>query len=258
MTSPFPGMDPYLEGYLWPDVHNMLAAVILEILNLKITPKYVARLEISMILDTLPNEDVGIMYPDVEVMLPRKVEEPQIPYASTQVSPVTVSIPTIKPVEVKIPVVEIKDRANNRLVTAIEILSPVNKRAPGLVPYLKKREELHNAGVHLLEIDLLRRGKRVIEHPKLRGCHYTVALMRATNKITDAWGFNITDTAPIVPVPLTGEDPDVVLDLGEALKIIYKRSMYHLSVNYKEVPPKPPFTEPELKWMSDLFSQKTP
>ena len=23
--SPFPGMDPYLEGYLWPDVHNALA-----------------------------------------------------------------------------------------------------------------------------------------------------------------------------------------------------------------------------------------
>ncbi|MEK7784049.1 MAG: DUF4058 family protein, partial [Chloroflexota bacterium] len=22
MPSPFPGMDPYLEGYLWPDVHH--------------------------------------------------------------------------------------------------------------------------------------------------------------------------------------------------------------------------------------------
>ncbi|HRI60134.1 MAG TPA: DUF4058 family protein, partial [Saprospiraceae bacterium] len=22
MKSPFPGMDPYLEGYIWPDVHN--------------------------------------------------------------------------------------------------------------------------------------------------------------------------------------------------------------------------------------------
>ncbi len=25
MPSPFPGMDPYLEGYLWPDVHSALA-----------------------------------------------------------------------------------------------------------------------------------------------------------------------------------------------------------------------------------------
>ncbi len=24
MPSPFPGMDPYLEGHLWPDVHSAL------------------------------------------------------------------------------------------------------------------------------------------------------------------------------------------------------------------------------------------
>ena len=28
MPSPFPGMDPYLEGYLWPDVHSALASKI--------------------------------------------------------------------------------------------------------------------------------------------------------------------------------------------------------------------------------------
>jgi len=25
MPSPFPGMDPYLEGYMWADVHQALA-----------------------------------------------------------------------------------------------------------------------------------------------------------------------------------------------------------------------------------------
>lgn len=28
MASPFPGMDPYLEGDLWPDVHHALASQI--------------------------------------------------------------------------------------------------------------------------------------------------------------------------------------------------------------------------------------
>ncbi len=28
MPSPFPGMDPYLEGYLWLDVHQSLASQI--------------------------------------------------------------------------------------------------------------------------------------------------------------------------------------------------------------------------------------
>jgi hypothetical protein len=28
MPSPFPGMDPYLEGWLWPDVHATLIPAI--------------------------------------------------------------------------------------------------------------------------------------------------------------------------------------------------------------------------------------
>jgi len=257
MTSPFPGMDPYLEGYVWPQVHSMLANVILEMLNPKITPKYIAQLDLYMVRDALLGEDIGIMYPDVEVVLNNKVEEPQMSHAShAQTSPLTVSTPTLTLVDVKIPVVAIKDRASNRLVTAIEILSPVNKRDPGLEPYLKKRIELYHAGVHLLEIDLIRRGKRPVKHQKLEDCHYTVNLTRAGTSRTDIWGFGVKDTAPIVAVPLAGEDPDVVLDLGEALKIIYKRSMYHLSVDYKEVPPKPPFSESELDWMKNLFTKK--
>lgn len=44
----------------------------------------------------------------------------------------------------------------NSVITSIEILSPVNKREPGLTAYQRKRLQLHNAGVHLLELDLLR------------------------------------------------------------------------------------------------------
>lgn len=39
MTSPFPGMDPYLEGYLWPDVHNRLAVIISDLIAPQIRPK---------------------------------------------------------------------------------------------------------------------------------------------------------------------------------------------------------------------------
>lgn len=35
MPSPFPGMDPYLEGHLWPDVHNSLAYLI----SVQLTPR---------------------------------------------------------------------------------------------------------------------------------------------------------------------------------------------------------------------------
>jgi len=40
MPSPFPGMDPYLEGYLWVDVHNALASKIRQQLVPKLRPRY--------------------------------------------------------------------------------------------------------------------------------------------------------------------------------------------------------------------------
>ena len=42
--SPFPGMDPYLEGHLFQDVHHALANEIRDRLAPHVAPKYVARL----------------------------------------------------------------------------------------------------------------------------------------------------------------------------------------------------------------------
>lgn len=68
MPSPFPGMDPYLEGHLWPDVHAAIASKIRQQLVPKLRPRYAARLEIYVTEDSSPDEDIGILYPDVQVM----------------------------------------------------------------------------------------------------------------------------------------------------------------------------------------------
>jgi hypothetical protein len=62
-------MDPYLEGYLWSDVHRALAHKIRQQLAPQLQPKYVVRLEISVIEDQRPEVDIEIMYPDVEGFL---------------------------------------------------------------------------------------------------------------------------------------------------------------------------------------------
>ncbi len=76
MPSPFPGMAPYLEGYLWPDVHHRLATQISLQLGPKIQPTYVARLEMSMIEDNSFEMEIGVMYPDVEVIQVRPTATP--------------------------------------------------------------------------------------------------------------------------------------------------------------------------------------
>ena len=72
MPSPFPGMAPYLEGYLWTDVHSALTHKIRQQLAPQIQPKYVARLEISVIGDQSPEAEIGI----------RKFKRPLLPVFS--------------------------------------------------------------------------------------------------------------------------------------------------------------------------------
>ncbi|MCG8352396.1 MAG: DUF4058 family protein [Chloroflexales bacterium] len=254
MPSPFPGMDPYLEGHLWPDVHNALAYKIRQQLAPQIQPRYTARLETYVVQDSEPEAEIGILYPDVEVLLARADDTyhgtPAEPMPAG--APAPISIPVIAPVDVRIPTVEIRDAANNQLITCIEILSPVNKRAPGLSAYRQRRQRLASAGVHLLELDLLRRGTRVVRHPRLPTSAYLALLTRAQARVALAWPIGLRDVLPILPTPLRAPDPDVVLDLGAALAAIYDEARYDLSIDYRQDPPPPPLTADDAAWLRTL------
>lgn len=75
MPSPFPGMDPYLEGYLWPDVHQALAYQFRRQLTPLVEPNYAVRLAVYMLSDRVPAHELGIMDPDIEVVRTRTRRE---------------------------------------------------------------------------------------------------------------------------------------------------------------------------------------
>ena len=75
MPSPFPGMDPYLEGYLWPDVHQALAAKIRQQLAPRLRPRYVTRLGLAVLSEDPDEAEVKIMFPDIEVLRARRSEQ---------------------------------------------------------------------------------------------------------------------------------------------------------------------------------------
>lgn len=264
MPSPFPGMDPYLEGYLWADVHNALASKIRQQLVPKLRPRYIARLEIYLVEDTAPEGEIGVLYPDVEVLRVQSADSRSTgaeassstkSYSSVVVAPAPLTLPMLLPVEVRIVTVEIRDTASNTLVACIEVLSPVNKREPGLTPYRQKRQRLYSANVHLIEIDLLRRGTRPFNHPRLPESAYLVSVTRAQSGAVDVWPIHLQDPLPTIPVPLRSPDADVPLDLGEAVTAIYDEAAYDLSINYAEVPPPPKLSEAELQWVDELLSK---
>jgi Protein of unknown function (DUF4058) len=262
MGSPFPGMDPYLEGYLWPDVHSALASKIRQLLVPFLQPYYTVRLAIYMVADVTPEDDIGIMYPDVEVMQqhspPRSIREIATTYTTDRytATPATFSIPMSLPIEVHIPVVEIRDTGHNQLITSIELLSPVNKREPGLSQYRQKRQRLYQAGVHLLEIDLLRRGMRPINHTRLADTHYLIGLTRAQSGQTDIWQLGFTDALPILPIPLKQPDDDVFLDFGEAFSSVYNEARYDLSIDYDSTPPPPALSETDTAAIRELLQTR--
>lgn len=248
-------MDPFLEGYLWPDLHATLANKIRQTLAPLLRPKYAVRLEVSVVEDKAPEEEIGVMYPDVGVSRDTKSSRQHPNTSFGTATPASLTVPISSPVSVKLIAVHILDRVGNQLVTCIEILSPVNKHEPASSTYQLKRQRMIETGVHLIELDFLRRGKRAIKHPQVQSTAYMVALTRSGSGKTDVWTLSINQALPKIPVPLLPPDEDVILDLQTLFTTCYDEAGYDLSINYRESPPPPELSENERQYLQQLLQQ---
>ena len=260
MPSPFPGMDPYLEGEEWSDVHQALGAQIRKQLAPAIAPKYIARLAIATVPDYPHQQEIEVMYPDVEIFRNKSQPQPSLGGGGVAVLDLPITKPMVVPfptLRVRLVTVEIRETDTHRLVTSIEVLSPVNKRNPGLNQFQEKRERLMRAGVHLLDIDLIRRGKRPAGS-YATDAHYLVTLTRARSKQLELWPIQLQEQLPIVAVPLRAPDADVPLDLGKAISTIYDEAVYDLSIDYRKAPPPPGFDSATQTWLNELLREYRP
>jgi hypothetical protein len=102
-------------------------------------------------------------------------------------------------------------------------MSPANKRGQGRRKYLRKRQRLLQSSAHLMEIDLLRHGRRVPMVQPLPPGAYFVFLSRAERRPkTQIWPIQAGERLPKVTVPLQAGDQDVLLDLHEAYGAAYE------------------------------------
>ena len=159
MASPFPGMDPYLEApEIWRGFHHSLADEIKAQLNAVLGPRYYADVEVRTVLEEVGIATTKTVYPDAAIL-------ETVPVTSSSATAVAIPAAPIQrlamlPEEHKLRTVQVRETATDTLVTAIEILSPVNKRGDGLHLYRAKRKSLLRTDVHLIELDLLRGGER--------------------------------------------------------------------------------------------------
>jgi len=248
MASPFPGMDPYLEGDLWTTFHSQIAVEIARQLAPKIAPRYVALTEKSYVLDSPEELEITIegRYADVGIVEARSKNAAS---PGTAVLEAPVEVATVMAERVPHFWVEIRDRKKRKLVTAIEILSPANKRGQGRRDYLEKREKLLHSSAHLLEIDLVRQGKTMPMLKRLPKAAYYAFLCRAGRRpIAEVWPILLDKPLPPLPVPLLKGDPDAPLNLQEAFTKVYDGCRYDLILDYSH-PPDVPLPPSATGWL---------
>lgn len=150
--------------------------------------------------------------------------------------------------------VEVRKTGTLRLVTAIEVLSPVNKRPSheAYQDYVRKRRQLLRSETHVIEIDLLRGGERPPLERPVPAAPYHVTLSRAHQRpVVEVWPIQLWERLPVLPVPLLAPDPDVRLDLGTVVAAVYERGAYARLIDYRLPPPPPALAEAQATWLEE-------
>ena len=120
MPSPFPGMDPFIEGQVWEDFHHRFVDETAVTITPSLRPRYVARVEIQVYLEHEPEERRSII-PDAYVAGAGTPGPAATGGVATAVAPVRLTLPI--PAEVRRAFLTIRDRANLELV-AVEQAPP--------------------------------------------------------------------------------------------------------------------------------------
>jgi hypothetical protein len=247
-------MDPYLEQH-WGDVHSSLVIYARNQLQGLLPEGLRARVEERVVVIGLGSR--RLLYPDVRVIeSERAPRRPARGTVATATMPVVIDLPDEPEPQTYL---EIRDMTSGgRVITVLEVLSPSNKK-PGDAQeqYLRKQLELLEAGVSLVEIDLLRGGDWIVAVPQdavghARRTPFRVVVRRGwRRRQADYYPIRLADRLPTIQVPLRPEDAEVPLGLQALLDPCYADGGYD-DIDYT-AEPIPPLSAAEARWAARLL-----
>lgn len=257
MPSPFPGMDPYIDGQGWWGFCTQYIAQLQRALQPLVRPRYVVFIEEHVYLVAVPGNETGRARPDAVI-----AERP--PAAARAGSGAAGGVALLEaPVTLRLPQVEserqvyleIRRRDTGRVVCVIELLSPINKaRGFGQQEYLTKRAACLQSPAHMIELDLLRGGERLpMEAPLPQAAFYVLISHADRRPDCGVWPIGLRDRLPTIPVPLSGDTSPVRLDLQAALDIVYDEAGYADMLDY-EHGAEPPLLSEEAAWADAVLA----
>jgi hypothetical protein len=256
LTSPFPGMDPYIESPIhWGDFHAGMIIAMREELNARLPLDYIAESDLYVWIHE-PDAKTRLRKPDVYVAEHAEKMRPTATKAVVR-APQQLILPAV-PMEGN-KYLRIIDAEDHQVITVIEILSPDNKKSgPDRDGYLAKRNEYLASGVNLVEIDLLRRGKRMPlgDSPPERSDYYVLVERGHEMPRVDFWPFSVRDALPDIPVPLGEDVEECLLPLRPCMDRVYNGGRYAMKLKY-EHSPKPPLSKADAAWARELLKSRT-
>lgn len=256
MNSPFPGMDPYLEAN-WRDVHAAMVYAARSAIQRQLGGDLRARIDERLVIER-DFESIRSVNPDVRVF-----EKGQKTSAVSMSSPVALAEPLVLPIkdeEVRETFVQIIDvSSGGRVVTVIEFVSPTNKRAgDGREKYRRKQQEVLDAGINLVEIDLTRSGERqllypVAQLPPAYQTQYLACVLRGFGSSRfEIYRMPLRERLPGIRIPLRAEDSDAALDIQSLVDTAYSEGRYD-DIDYTR-PCVPPLDPEDARWARELVT----
>lgn len=258
MPSPLPGMDPFIEGQRWSDFHHGFIEDLRSALTPQVRPRYVVEVEVHVYVEYEPGGEVAVIQPDAFLLEAQRREVPSGGGVATAtavaIEPALLTAPI--PEERRVAFLTVRERETREVVTVIEVLSSFNKRSGGRGrrKYLRKREAVLQSAAHLIELDLLRGGRRLpMVEPLPAGDYYAFVSREWRRPQVEVYAWLLPHPLPALPVPLAADDPDVTLDLQAIFNTVYDRAGYDYSLDYRRAV-EPPRSEPVAAWVQERLA----
>lgn len=232
MPSPFPGMDPFLEGQAWKGFHSSFLIALRDVLVVRLRPRSIVEVEDSVYV-VYGEEVLAARFPDVTLSRsPTSLESMTAGMSANEASATSVLLTLPAPLKFRQLHLVIRRAEEQDVTTIIELLSPWNKTGAGRDEYLTKRREILESRKNLVEIDLLRGGIRLPTKERLPAGDFFVTVFRRRQRPrVEVFPWTLREPMPSIPIPLSDGEDEAVVSLQQTFAALYDRAGYDYSLN---------------------------